>query len=130
MITVRYEGTEDMRVSVVYCWTILTGSPADPPHAMGVCRDRDKAMAAAEEYLLRGEGFLATVEVVRPSISTLTLDPCYQRTGTRWIGRRSRNGIYWSNTPQGPPPAAKPPSQEVNERVAMARPRELSAWNS
>jgi len=95
----------------VYCWTILTGSTADTPHAMGVCRERSTAVSHAESYLLRGDGFLASIEVARPSISTHTLDPCYERTDLSWIGRRTRAGtVAWSTIPGRAP--AEPMRQD------------------
>jgi F420-dependent oxidoreductase-like protein len=93
-----------MRMPIVYCWTILTGATADVPRSMGVCRERVKAVSEAEAYLLRGEGFLANVEAVRPSISVYTMNPCYERTGIAWLGRRTRSGtVYWSRLPDGTP---------------------------
>ncbi|MBV9382266.1 MAG: hypothetical protein JO242_16555, partial [Streptosporangiaceae bacterium] len=51
---------------ILYCWSTVTGAIDDIPRAMGVAKDRERAMEAAERYLRSGEGLLSLVEAVRP----------------------------------------------------------------
>ena len=82
---------------VAYYWTILTGNSADPPVSLGVTGKRDVAIAIAEGYLLRGEGFLAAVTAVRASMEVLTMRQCYEPVGTQSIGRVGRSGaVLWT----------------------------------
>jgi hypothetical protein len=83
-------------VAVAYSWTILTGNMADLPVAMGITGERATAIAQAEAYLLRGEGFLADVAAVRTSLEVLTMSQCYEALGPSWVGRRTREGtVHW-----------------------------------
>ena len=93
-----------MRVPVVYNWTILTGRTSEVPVALGVCGRRDAAVAVAEEYLLRGQGFLADVSAVRASIDVRTMHQCYEPVGAQLIGRMTRGGtVAWTPVPRGIP---------------------------
>lgn len=72
-------------------------------HACGVTDDRERAMSRAEDHL--GAGAVALVEraVVADSPRGGTL---HVRTGTRWTGRRTGDGVQWaSDTRPAPAPA-------------------------
>jgi F420-dependent oxidoreductase-like protein len=70
--------------------------------ALGVSSDRERAVALAESYLVRGEGLLADVSTVRQSTDVLTLNGCYEQIGPSLVGRRTRNNtVSWAHSPEG-----------------------------
>jgi hypothetical protein len=82
---------------LLYCWTIAPGSTSHAAAASGVTADLETAMRNADSHLLAGNGILGLVEAVRTAMTTHSLDPCYERVGVAWLGRRTRTGtVRWS----------------------------------
>jgi hypothetical protein len=84
-------------VTVMFCWTLLTGNTADTPYLMGVTDDLAVAQRMSEPHLLSGRAFLSYIEAVRPAMRADGLDSCYVRTGLTWLGRLTTgNQVAWS----------------------------------
>jgi F420-dependent oxidoreductase-like protein len=95
-------------MSTTYNWTILSGDTVASLVALGVSSDREKAVAHAESYLVRGEGLLADVSAVRRSTDVLTLNGCYEQIGPSLVGRRTRsNTVSWAHSPEGVTPVVE-----------------------